>query len=141
MDFWVLSILVLAASDVINAQFGRFGSFNDRQVNESDPTVPELHRFDLEQERRVVHLNVPKRSRNPSLVLAARRLCENRSDTEYFRLTDTLASCGRVVRCDREWSSATVRLAAISCPESLLFDIEKQTCDWAFKVTSHTVFK
>jgi hypothetical protein len=44
-----------------------------------------------------------------------------------------LYSCGR---CDRAGAAGTIRLAAVRCPASLAFDIDRQTCDWKAKVTT-----
>ena len=33
-------------------------------------------------------------------------------------------------RCDRAGLAGTIRLAAVRCPSSLAFDIERQTCNW-----------
>jgi len=55
------------------------------------------------------------------------RLCEGRSETEYFRL-DVEGDCREVVRCDKSRSS--IRLASVKCPTGLVFDVNRQTCDW-----------
>ena len=36
--------------------------------------------------------------------------------------------CREVVRCDKSRSS--IRLASVKCPTGLVFDVNRQTCDW-----------
>ena len=62
-------------------------------------------------------------------------LCKNRPSNEYFRLT-TEGDCRDVVRCDRAGLAGVIRLASIKCPNSLAFDLEKQTCDWKASVNN-----
>ena len=62
-------------------------------------------------------------------------LCKDRPDNEYFRLT-TEGDCRDVVRCDRAGVSGIIRLATVKCPNSLAFDLYKQTCDWKTQVNN-----
>lgn len=59
-------------------------------------------------------------------------LCKDRPDNEYFRLT-TEDDCREVVRCDRA-DTGLIRLALVKCPNSLAFDLDRQTCDWKANV-------
>ena len=63
----------------------------------------------------------------------AEKLCEDRFDDDYFRLT-TKGDCRDVIRCDRAGENGKVRLASIRCPANLAFDIDRQTCDWKTNV-------
>ena len=40
------------------------------------------------------------------------------------------------LRCDRAGVAGTIRLAAVRCPNSLAFDIERQTCNWKLDVNN-----
>jgi len=51
-------------------------------------------------------------------------LCEDKTPGEYFRLVPGDKHCRDVVAC------ADGGLKALRCPQGLVFDIIKQTCDW-----------
>ena len=61
-------------------------------------------------------------------------LCENRPPNEYFRLS-TESNCRDAVRCVQNDFRGGHSLAAVRCPNGLVFDLDGQTCDWASKVS------
>ena len=63
------------------------------------------------------------------------KLCKDRPEEEYFRLT-TEGDCRDVVRCDKAGLTGAIRLAGVKCPNGLAFDIYKQTCDWKGRVNN-----
>lgn len=60
-------------------------------------------------------------------------LCSNRPPNEYFRLS-TESNCRDAVRCVANDFDGGHSLAAVRCPNGLVFDLDEQTCDWASKV-------
>ena len=63
------------------------------------------------------------------------KLCKDRPENEYFRLT-TEGDCREVVRCDPAGLTGSIRLGGVKCPNGLAFDIFKQTCDWKGRVNN-----
>merc|ERR1712117_481440 len=57
-----------------------------------------------------------------------KKLCEDKSSGELFRLKAGKDSCRDVIQC------TAAGLQAIRCPPGLAFDLEKQTCDWKWAV-------
>jgi len=57
-------------------------------------------------------------------------LCEDKVPGEYFRLVPGDKHCRDVVAC------ADDGLKALRCPQGLVFDILKQTCDWKQSVSN-----
>jgi len=57
-----------------------------------------------------------------------KKLCEDKSAGELFRLKGGKDSCRDVIQC------TAAGLQAIRCPPGLAFDLEKQTCDWKWAV-------
>jgi len=53
-----------------------------------------------------------------------KKLCQDKSSGELFRLKTGKDSCRDVIQC------TSAGLQAIRCPPGLAFDLEKQTCDW-----------
>ncbi|KAF2355319.1 Low-density lipoprotein (LDL) receptor class A repeat [Trinorchestia longiramus] len=76
-----------------------------------------------------------KRQTSNDITVTTEALCKGRDTEEYFRLT-VGDDCRDVVRCDRSGRSGPSRLAAVRCPNSLAFDIDRQVCDWKSKVTN-----
>ena len=61
---------------------------------------------------------------------ALEELCRHRQDSEFFRL-EADGNCRTVHSCDR---TEGIRIRNLTCPMGLLFDVEKQTCDWMANV-------
>eukprot|EP00092_Neocalanus_flemingeri_P012213 GFUD01013168.1.p1 GENE.GFUD01013168.1~~GFUD01013168.1.p1 ORF type:complete len:532 (-),score=107.90 GFUD01013168.1:129-1724(-) len=59
-----------------------------------------------------------------------KKLCQDKSAGELFRLNAGKDSCRDVIQC------TAGGLQAIRCPPGLAFDLEKQTCDWKWAVTN-----
>jgi len=59
-----------------------------------------------------------------------KKLCEDKSAGELFRLKAGADNCRDVIQC------TDGGLQAIRCPAGLAFDVEKQTCDWKSAVTN-----
>merc|ERR1712154_261419 len=57
-----------------------------------------------------------------------KKLCEDKSAGELFRLKSGKDACRDVIQC------TAAGLQAIRCPPGLAFDLEKQTCDWKWAV-------
>merc|ERR1711887_305631 len=57
-----------------------------------------------------------------------KKLCQDKSAGELFRLKSGADSCRDVIQC------TAAGLQAIRCPPGLAFDLEKQTCDWKWAV-------
>jgi len=57
-----------------------------------------------------------------------KKLCQDKSAGELFRLKAGKNSCRDVIQCTASG------LQAIRCPPGLAFDLEKQTCDWKWAV-------
>merc|ERR1712077_62951 len=57
-----------------------------------------------------------------------KKLCQDKSAGELFRLKAGKDSCRDVIQC------TAAGLQAIRCPPGLAFDLEKQTCDWKWAV-------
>lgn len=61
---------------------------------------------------------------------ASKKICDDKSSGEMFRLKAGKENCRDVVQC------TAAGLQQIRCPPGLAFDLEKQTCDWKAAVTN-----
>lgn len=56
-----------------------------------------------------------------------KELCANKGPNEFFRL-NAEAECREVYQCSE------FGLLPLRCPSGLVFDVDRQTCDWKHKV-------
>jgi len=73
---------------------------------------------------------VKRQAEEASQEATLRKLCAGKQPGEWFRLNSGPGNCKEVVQC------TSAGLQQIKCPTGLVFDLEKQACDWKSAVNN-----